>query len=468
MSIMSPIKSHIKISKGLDIPFKGRPEGTLECSHVSSQPIALPTPDQIALNFDAFDEIKFRLLVKEGDRVKIGQPLAEDKSTPGRMFVSPAAGTVKEIRRGLKRSLQAIVIGLDKSEEYVTFEPLHNPSKEAIIERLLIGGSFAYIRSRPFNLLADPHKTPRSIFVKAIESAPGTPPAELQVLGNEKEFQAGLTALSKLTSGEVHLVYRQDSSCRAFSEAKDVHRHTAEGPHPVGNHSVHIQEIDPIRSADDCVWTVNALDVVSIGHLMLHGRSYIGRIISISGPGILPDRIGYFKARAGYPVEGLIAGRITHGDMRLISGDLLTGKHVSEKDFLGFYHTVFSVVPENTDREFLHFMGLGHNKYTFSKAYLSGHLNNTQREYDFNTNQHGEHRAFIDSTLYDKVMPLPVPTMLLVKAVMAEDFELAETLGLLQVDSEDFALPTFVCPSKMEMVDIIKNGLKHYSKEVLA
>lgn len=143
------------------------------------------------------------------------------------------------------------------------------------------------------------------------------------------------------------------------------------------------------------------------------------------------------------------------------------GKKVTPEDFLGFGDTVFTVIPENTEREFLHFMGLGYDKYSFSKAYLSGHLDNKKREYSFTTNQHGEHRPFIDSTLYDKVMPLNVPTMLLVKAVMAEDFEVAETLGLLEVDSEDFALPTFVCPSKMEMTEIIKTGLKQYAKEVL-
>lgn len=454
---------HIKITKGLDIPFKGRPKAPLP----SSQIPALITPPQIALNFDAFEDVKFRLLTKAGDVVKIGQPLAEDKSTPGRMIVSPAAGTVKDVRRGLKRSLQSIVIDLAKQEEYISFPPLENASKEALIGRLMEGGCFANIRSRPFNLLANPQKTPRNIFVKAIESAPCVPPAELQVAGYEKEFQAGLNALAQLTSGKVHLVYRKDTPCRAFSEAQNVEKHTAEGPHPIGTHSLHIQQIDPVRSVDDNVWTLTANDVVSIGQLLTKGRCHIERVISISGPGVLPDRIGYFKARAGYPIGGLIAGRIEKGDLRFISGDPLTGKKVSVEDFLGYYHTAFCVVPENTERQFLHFMRLGHDKYSFSKAYLSGHLNNANREYLFTTNQHGEHRAFIDSTLYDDVMPLHVPTMLLVKAVMAEDFELADTLGLLQVDSEDFALPTFVCPSKMEMIDIIETGLKQYAKEVL-
>jgi Na+-transporting NADH:ubiquinone oxidoreductase subunit A len=331
----------------------------------------------------------------------------------------------------------------------------------------LAGGAFSSIRSRPFNFLADPHKIPRSIFVKAVESALFVPPAELQVIGHEKEFQLGLDVLTKLTTGPVNLVYREGTTSRAFSEAMHVEKHTIEGPHPIGNQSVHIQKIDPIRTPNDNVWTLTALDVVGIGYLISKGRYYTERVISISGPGIIPERGGYFKVRAGFPIEMLVSGRIKKGTMRLISGDPLMGHKVGAGDFLGFYHTAFCAIPENEEREFLHFFGIGLNKYSFSKAYISGHVDNSERRYPFTTNQHGEHRAFIDSTLYDQVMPLKVPAMLLTKAVMAEDFELAETLGLLEVDSEDFALPTFVCPSKMEMTDIIKKGLRQYAKTEL-
>lgn len=460
---------HIKVSKGLDIPIQGQPTGAvkplIQSGHAS--PI---TPGQIALDLKEFEDVKFRLLVKAGDSVKVGQPLAEDKESPGRMFVSPASGTIKEVRRGLKRSLQDIVIDVAAKEEYQEFSPLDPAasSREALLQRLLEGGSFASIRSRPFNLLANPAKVPRSIFVKAIESAPFVPPAEMQVAGYESDFAAGLKALAKLTDGNVHLVYRNGSTSKAFQEAMGVQKHTAEGPHPVANASLHIQRIDPIRSVDDVVWTLSARDVVAIGHLLTKGRYFTERVVGIGGPGVLSDRVGYFKVRSGFPVSALISGRIQKGKLRLISGDPLMGKKVGSEDFLGFSDTAITVIPENVEREFLHFMGLGAHKYSFSKAYLSGHFDNKKREYFFTTNQHGEHRPFIDSTLYDQVMPLEVPTMLLVKAVMAEDFELAETLGLLEVDSEDFALPTFVCPSKMEMTEILKTGLRQYSKEVLS
>lgn len=460
--------THIKVSKGLDIPIKGKPGDLGRAPNLKSEASPLPAPTLISLNLASFDDIKFRLLVKQDDVVQLGQPLAEDKSSPGRFFVSPAAGVVKEIRRGLKRVLLDIIISVAPQETVQKFTPLDSSAApEAIIERLKTGGAFAHIRSRPFNLLANPEKKPQNIFVKAIETAPFVPPAELQVHGHEKAFQAGLTALSQLTEGSVHLVYHKNSSAKAFTDAQNVKKHTAEGPHPAGNSSLHIQEIAPIKSAEDNVWTLGVHDVIIVGYLLLEGRYHPEKVISIAGPGILPNKVGYFKAREGFPIAALVVGRVEKGLLRLISGDPLMGHKVTVDDFLGFGDQVFCVIPENTTREFLHFMGIGASKYTFSGAYLTGHFNNKEAEYDFTTNQHGEHRAFIDSTLYEKVNPLDVPTMLLVKAIMAEDFDLAESYGLLEVVPEDFALPTFVCPSKMEMTEIVKKGLKQFAKESL-
>lgn len=461
---------HIKITKGLDIPLTGKPQGSIRSLIPGGEAEPLSRPERLSLDLKSFSDLKFKLLVKPGDVVKIGQPLVEDKSTLGRMFVSPGGGVVEEIRRGYKRSLLDIIVAIDNEEqqlEYPIFS-LENASRESLIEHMLKGGMFSRIYSRPFNRLADPKKTPRSIFVKAIESAPYVPPAELQVEHHEKEFQLGLDALKKLTDGNVHLIYRAGSSSKAFTEAVHVQKHTAEGPHPIANPSLHIQILDPIRKPDDVVWTLNVHDVIALGHLLKHGKHYVNRIISIAGPGIIPERTGYFKARDGFPISPLLAGRIQKGPQRFISGDPLTGHKIEEEDFLGFKDYVFCVIPENYSREFLHFFRLGLNKYSFSKTYLSGHLNNSDREYFFTTNQHGEHRAFIDATLYNQVQPLNVPTMQLVKAVMAEDYELAESLGLLEVVGEDFALPSFVDPSKIEMGEIIDKGLKRYAVDVLS
>lgn len=461
--------AHIKVTKGLDIPISGKPAGSVQLLKLSGEAHKDKTPKTLSLNLDPFKGIRFKLLAKRGDRVKIGQPLVEDKLTEGRVFTSPAGGTIAEVRRGLKRRLIDIVIELDEEEleeDHGALAPA-SATREQLIDLFLRGGIFARIRQRPFNLLADPAKTPRNIFVKAVESAPFVPPAEMQVKGKEEEFQAGLTALSKMTDGKVHLVYRKGTDCGAFTNAQDVEKHTGEGPHPLGTHSLHIDRIDPVKGVDDAVWTLTAHDVVSIGHLLKTGKVLTERVVSIAGPGVIPERTGYFKVREGYPISFLISNRIMDGYIRLISGDPLTGKKVEAEDYLGFYHYTFCAIPESTSREFLHFFRLGTDKYSYSKAYYSGHVDPEGKRYDFTTNQHGEHRAFIDPTLYDRIMELDVPTMQLVKAVMAEDYDLAEELGLLAVDGEDFALPTFVCPSKNNMIEIIDDGLQAYAAEVL-
>lgn len=460
---------HIKITKGLQIPIKGEPRGNPKPLIPGGEVSPLTIPQKMGLDLTPFEDLKFKVLVRLEDKVKIGQPLVEDKDSPGRFFVSPAGGVVREIRRGIKRRLLDIIIDVAKQEE-VEQHPtvqLEQLSRQDLIERLMSGGLFAHIHQRPFNFLAHPNKTPRSIFVKAVDSAPFTPPAELQVAGYEKEFQAGLDALVKLTDGPVHLVCHKETTARAFLEAKGVQIHTVEGPHPVGNVSLHIERIDPIRSAEDVIWTLDTLSVIAIGYFIQHGKYFISRIVSIAGPGIIEGQTGYFKIRAGYPISALLAGRVKKEPVRLISGNPLTGHEVGPEEFLGYEDTVFCVIPENTKREFMHFFRLGVDKYTFSGAYVSGHLDNAQRKYDFTTNLHGEHRPFIDSTLYDEVMPLNIPTMQLVKAILADDYDLAVELGLLEVDSEDFALPSFVCPSKIEMTDIVKKGLQHYAADVL-
>lgn len=450
----------ISIKKGLDIPLEGKPSGPVQKLVAAGEAKEHSAP-VLALNVESFD-CGFHLLAKAGEHVKCGDPILEKKGSDGVYFVSPASGLIKEIQRGEKRAIRNILIQLDPHQENKTFTPvsIEKASREELVSRLKEGGLFSKISMRPFGILADPRKEPRYILVKAIESAPCIPPAELQVEGYEKQFQAGLNALTKLTKGKVHLVYRKGSSCKAFTEAVNVDKHTAEGPHPVGNASLHIQKIDPIRSVEDCIWTLTAHDVVSIGILLTEDRVHMERVIGIGGNGILQGRTGYFKVREGYPIEALISGRVAHGNMRLISGDPLNGHQVTVQDYLGFTDYAFTVIPEMSERQMLHFFRLGAGKYSFSKAYLSGHLDNQDRSYPFTTSLHGEPRPFIDATLYDKVQPLDISTMLLVKAVMAEDYDLAETLGLLEVVPEDFALPAFVCPSKVEMPSIIKAGQK--------
>ncbi|CRX37449.1 Na(+)-translocating NADH-quinone reductase subunit A [Estrella lausannensis] len=459
---------HIKISKGLDIPIKGKPSGTLKSLTPTGQSSNSLEIKKIALDLSVFEDVRFHALKKVGDEVRIGEAIAQDKAAPARVFVSPAGGIISEIRRGEKRRILYVVIDVAAKEERIEKQPLklETASREEILERITELGIMPRIRQRPFDVLANPTKKPDAIFVRAVESAPFTPSAEMQIHGKEQDFQKGLEALTKLTDGKVHLVYRHDTSERAFLEAKGVERHTVEGPHPIGLASVHIHHIAPIGSSEKVLWVLSAHDAVMIGAAVQRGVYEIERVVSVAGPGIIDGQSGYYKAREGLPINVLTAGRLPKKEMRLISGDPLMGNRVGIEDFLGFYAFTFTAIPEPTKREFLHFFRLGSKKFSFSGAYLSG-LFNLGKEYDFTTSQHGEKRAFIDPTLYDEVQPLPVPTMPLVKAIMADDLDLAEELGLLTVAAEDFSLPSFVCPSKIEMVGIVKQGLKNHAQELL-
>ncbi|MCH9627888.1 MAG: Na(+)-translocating NADH-quinone reductase subunit A [Chlamydiales bacterium] len=447
----------IIVKKGLDIPIEGKPEG-------SAQNLALPR--QIALNLDPFDTTRFKLLVKGGETVKIGQPLVESKTVPGQMYVSPAGGVVNEVRRGFKRRLIDIVIDVATDEEFIDYGTHSNASPEEILNLFMRAGVFPHVRVRPFDLIADPAHTPRAIFVHAVESLPFVPSAEMQVEGHEGYFQAGLDALTKLTSGKVHLVYREGSFSTAFTEAKSVEQHTVAGPHPAATPSLHIHKVAPITSPSDCVWTLSTIDVITAGKMVAEGRYFTDRIVGIGGSGVVEGRTGFFRARAGFPISALIADRITSQTACFVSGDPLTGTRAEQSDFIGFYHTAFSVIPENTQRQLFHFLRPGLNKYSATGAYFTGHVKPPNKGYFFSTNQHGEERAFIDGAVYEKVMPLGIPTMHLVKAILAQDFETAEQLGLLEVTGDDFALASFICPSKIEMIQAVKEGLHLYAKEM--
>jgi Na+-transporting NADH:ubiquinone oxidoreductase subunit A len=452
--------AHFKAKEGLDIPINGAPEGDVQ---------TLVKPKEISLNVHPFPELRFKLLAKVGDKVALGQPLLLDKACEGRYFASPAGGVIKEVRRGLKRRLLDVVIAVDEKEEVHQYKKINldKASSDELLEYLKGAGFFAKIRQRPFNILAQPNKRPRCIFVKAVESAPFAPSAEMQVEGHEEDLQLGLEALGKISSGSVHFVHHKSSQVPAFTQAKAVEKHTVEGPHPVGNASVHIHHFDPVKNVEDVIWTVKLNDVIGIGHLLRTGQYFVEQIVSIGGEGVTENKRGYFAARQGFPIAGLISGRNTSGNLRMISGDVLCGQKVEMDDFIHFSDHTFTVIPENTEREFMHFFRPGFDKFTASRTYMSGHLSPGSKKYSFTTSLHGEKRFFIDGTIYQKVMPMQIPVVQLLRAIMGGDYDLAEELGVLEVASEDFALPTFVCPSKMEMTDLMEQSLYEYAVETV-
>lgn len=437
----------IKIKKGLDIPLAGCATGDI---------VELKAPTKVAATFDFPGGASFKLLVKAGDRVQIGTPLAEHKVYKGLYLTSPGGGSIGEIRRGERRSLQAISIDIGASEESERATPLdvHSASREVLIDSFKRWGLLFYLRRRPFDQLCDPAQLPRSIFVKALESAPGSPAAELQVTGRERAFQLGLNALSAIA--KVHLVHAKNSDCKCFTEAKGVEIHSAEGPHPRSSASVHIQAIDPIQSASDVVWTIDTLGVLAIGALLGEGRFELEQVVALSGLGLAPSQRGYYRARRGGSISDLL--RASPGPspaFRLIAGDPLTGTACTREDFLGFSHQALVAIPESRERQFLNFFRLGAGKFTATRTYWTG----LARAFGFTTHLHGQERAFIDARPYRRVMPLDICVVELVKACLANDFQRADELGLLQVDAGDLALPTFICPSKIEIRHIIEQAL---------
>lgn len=431
---------HIKIKKGLDIPLRGYSDRFLG---------EAPQPRRAGLELSCFDEIRFVLRVHEGDQVSVGEPLAHDKNFPERVFVSPVAGKVVEIKRGEKRRLLAVGMELSEEQPHAPF-PKVSESAEAIVQAFLEAGIFAHIRMRPCNLLANPKRLPKSIFVQGLSSAPYEPSPELEIQENKEAFVKGLKLLSKIAP--VHLV------CRKLIEIEGVQVHTAEGPHPIANPSLHIYHIDPITSRDQVVWTVQAHDVIAMGVLALEGRYYNQRLIALAGEPVPEKRRGLCKVTVGTQIKELFEGQGT----RVISGNPLMGRQVTPGDYLGFSDSVLCTIEESHKRRLMHFLRPGTKSFSAMKAYL------TSRKPSFSTLQHGEHRAFVDGSVYQRVVPMELSVMHLMKALLAENLELAEEAGLLEVAAEDFALAEFICPSKIPMCAIAHRGLLAYASQFVS
>jgi len=445
----------IKIKKGLDIPVFD-----FQYSEIKD----LARPSSVALDLTPFSYLRLKPLKKEGETVLIGEPLAEDKEDEGKVFLSPGCGVIKEIIRGERRSLSYIVIETSGKDEFFSHQIADLGTKPSgLIKYLHDTGLFAHIVMRPFAVLPQLSLPPDRIFIKGIESAPLTAPAELQLEGFEEDFTNGISFLSRI-SEKIHLVLPKNSKCKVALQAKNVTHHTAEGPHPVANSSVHIHAIDPIKSSKDIVWTLDLTDVITIGMLSHKGIYHNKRIVCVTGPAILPEKRGLVRTVSGVSARSLVDGKVEEGS-RIISGDPLMGTKVGIDGFLGFKDYSLCAFNDREPREMLHFLKLGGKKYSASRVYLSGFFK--KGSYLFSTSQHGEPRPFIDGNVYDKVMPLRIPTMHLIKAVLADDYPAIEQLGILEVAPEDFALPTFICPSKIEMVDLIRTCQRKYFKEVL-
>ena len=422
-------------------------------------------PEHVAVQPPDFKGLNLRLAVKVEDKVKVGTTILSDKANPEICIASPVSGEVVAINRGLRRALLSVVIKTDGQQAFETFqafseEQIENISRDDSLSSLLKGKLWPVIRQRPFSKVADPRAKPKAIFIHAMNTEPLARDIDFLLKDKEAEFQTGLTILRKLTDGNVNLCIQEGVESRALTQAKGVGIHTFSGPHPAGNVSTHIHCVDPINKGD-LVWYVEAQDVLRIASLFLKGAYPVERIVAVTGEGAVGHQV-YAKTIIGAPVSVFLGGEIPDC-MRYLSGSVLTGEDVGAQGFLRFYDTQVTILPEGGKREFLGWLSPGANKYTFSKTFVSSFL--PEREVSLDSDKHGSDRAIVLNNIYDSLVPLEIMTYFLLKAILSENIEEAEDLGILECDEEDFALCTFACPSKTDVGEIIAQGLALIEKE---
>lgn len=449
----------IKIKKGLDIKLKGRPNPSIS---------EVEKATQYALKPSDFSGLIPKLNVKVGDNIVAGDALFHDKKNPKILFTSPVYGEVKEIVRGEKRRILSVIVTPDVAEKFKNFE-VADPLKincEQIKEKLLNSGCWAFVKQRPYDIIADPADTPKAIFISSFDTAPLSNDYSFSLSSEyeRKAFQEGIKVLSKLTEGKLHLCKNESTSFFDDIKAENLVHHTVMGKHPAGNVGVQISKIDPINQGER-VWTVNAQDVVIIGRLFLTGYYKPYRNVALVGSDV--TKPAYYKVTIGQQVTQFLNGKLkkTSG-CRIISGNVLTGEKINEDGFIGFYHNEITVIPEGNMHRFLGwipFVGSGkihsHSKSSFSWLFPG-------KEYTPNTNLNGEERAMVITGEMEKVMPMDIYPMHLLKAVIAKDLEKMEALGIYEVAPEDFALIDYVSSSKIEAQKIIREGLDLMIKEV--
>ncbi|MEZ5195480.1 MAG: Na(+)-translocating NADH-quinone reductase subunit A [Bacteroidales bacterium] len=405
-----------------------------------------------------------KLFVKEGDKVKAGTPVFFHKYRENVIFTSPVSGTITEIYRGAKRKMLEIRIEADDMKEYVDFGK-DDPAilnKEKVTQKLLKSGVWSYIRQRPYSVIANPEDNPKAIFISAFDSAPLAPDYDFILENEEKNFQAGIDALSKLTSGKIHLNVKEgQTSSKLFLNAKGVQINHFSGPHPAGNVGIQIHKIDPVNKGD-IVWYVKPDDVALIGKLFTEGIYDATKIIALTGSEVSKPQ--YYKIIAGSSILPLVKDNVKTSNVRFISGNVLTGTKVEKSGYLGFYDSQISVIPEG---DYFEFFGWGmprFDKFSFSKSFFSWLTPN--KKYKLDTNLNGGHRAFVITGEYEKVFPMDIYPMQLLKAIMVKDIDLMENLGIYEVDEEDFALCEFIDVSKTEMQATVREGLDYMLKEM--
>ncbi|MEK6482257.1 Na(+)-translocating NADH-quinone reductase subunit A [Catalinimonas sp. 4WD22] len=448
------MSQHIKLKKGFNINLAGKPQKVVAEADKSETFAVKPT--------DFPGIIRPKVTVREGDVIKAGTPVFFDKKMNQVMYCAPVSGEVVEIVRGEKRKLLEIKILADKQQEYEQFKEysaseLSGISREQAQESMLKSGVWPQIIQRPFGIVANPEDTPKAIFVSTFDTHPLAPDYDVLLKGQANYFEAGIEILKKFTSGKVNLGVNADAEVSPiFSNVKGVQVNKFSGPHPAGNVGVHIHHVDPIGKGD-LIWTLDPYGVVQIGKLFLDGKYDASKIIALTGSEVKEPK--YYQTYLGACIDKIVGGNIKQDHVRYISGNVLTGEKISQNGYLGFYHHQLTVIPEGDQYEFLGWMKPTTSKLSFHRALGLLSFLNPKKEYVLTTNTLGEERAFVQTGIFEKVTPMDILPEYLIKAIMAEDYDDMEALGIFEVIEEDLALCEFIDVSKHEIQAILREGI---------
>ncbi|MBD1388827.1 Na(+)-translocating NADH-quinone reductase subunit A [Neiella sp. HB171785] len=443
----------ITIKKGLDIPISGAPAQAIQEG---------PAITRVAILGEEYHGMRPTMRVRVGDRVKKAQVLFEDKKSPGVVYTAPAAGTVVAVNRGAKRVLQSVVIEIDGNEAepltaYDTAQ-LDQLTEQQAREQLIASGLWTALRTRPFSRVPAVDATAAAIFVNAMDTNPLAVDPAIVINERVDDFKNGLKVLAALSQGTVYVCKAAGADIPA-SDVAEMHEFA--GPHPAGLTGTHIHHLRP-ASANVAVWSINYQDVIAFGKSFTSGDLDVSRVVSIGGPEVKQPVI--VRTQIGASTEELIAGNVNDKDIRVISGSVLAGRKASGGHaYLGRYHLQVSVLLEGTEKEFLGWVAPGADKFSVTRSFLSHLL--PAKLFDITTSTGGSDRAMVPIGNYEKVMPLDILPTLLLRDLIAGDLESAQSLGCLELDEEDLALCTFVCPGKYEFGSILRNCLTTIERE---
>lgn len=443
----------ITIKRGLDLPIQGAPEQVIHDG---------PAITKVATLGEEYVGMRPTMKIKVGDSVKKGQVLFVDKKNEGVQYTAPASGVVEEINRGAKRVLQSVVIRVEGNES-ITFKQFKSDQlsaldRDQVKENLIESGAWTALRTRPFSKAPTVDAVASSIFVTAMDSNPLAASAEVVINEQEQAFLDGLAVLSRLTDGKVFVCKGEGSLPK--SQINNVEEHVFAGPHPAGLAGTHIHFLDPV-SANKQVWYINYQDVIAYGQLFTTGELYTDRVIALAGPAVNKPRL--LRTRIGASTDDLVKGELKGGENRIISGSVLYGTTAADSHaYLGRFHNQLSVLAEGREKEFLGWGAPGFNKFSVANVFASVFSN---KLFNFTTTTGGSDRAMVPIGQYERVMPLDIlPTMLL-RDLIAGDVDSAQALGCLELDEEDLALCTFVCPGKYDFGPILRDCLTTIEKE---